>query len=63
MNYPSFKIKGFPTPNSILMVCDICQQAAWTYPTPRIMYCCNHRMREATPQEYIQGQKALKRII
>jgi hypothetical protein len=72
IDYPTFKIKGQPTPNEKLVICDICGNAAWTIHGlgPSICHCSwNHpsgkqtRMREATPAEYEAGKAALTQII
>lgn len=62
MKYPTFKVRGAPTPNEKLVVCEICQTAAWTiHSTGQISYCCG-RMREGTPQEYNEARLALTTI-
>jgi hypothetical protein len=64
MKYPTFMVRGLPTPNDKLMLCEVCQKAKWGYRSVgRISYCCSHRMREATAQEYAEGALALKTII
>lgn len=54
MNYPTFKVKGDPTPLDKLVVCDRCQVAEWTIHSNLQSYHsqCGSRMREATKKEY-----------
>ena len=66
INYPKWKVRGNPTPNEKLMVCDACGSAAWMPHSPltRVSQCgCNRRMREATPAEYEAGKAALETVI
>ena len=73
MKYPTWKVKGNPTPNERLMVCDKCQEAHWYgHGWPKIVYCQHlghqenqipNRMREATAIEYEEGKAAIKTII
>lgn len=60
VKYPTFKVKGSSTPNTKLMVCEICHKAEWsTHSTERQSYCCAARMREAIREEYIEGRAVL----
>jgi hypothetical protein len=64
MKYPTFRIRGTPTPNEKLIVCDECQIAAWVaYSVGVINYCCGRRMRVATIQERDAAAAALKTIL
>lgn len=66
MKYPTLKMRGSPTPNDKLVVCDMCHTARWdTHSTGRqsYYYCCQNRTREATSQEYIEGKLALKEVL
>jgi len=64
MKYPTFKIRGIPTPYDKLIVCETCHRAKWTsHSTGRIDRCCGRRVREATPQEYEAGKAALEVVI
>jgi hypothetical protein len=66
MKYPTFKIKGSPTPNEFLVVCDKCGKVDWTVSIVGHVYQCRGcpgRMREATPAEYAAGKAALKEVI
>ena len=70
--YPTWRMRGAPTPNEKLIVCDTCGCAAWTTHGPGSNLCHNYhdhpdgkyrRMREATPAEYAAGKAALTKII
>ena len=64
IEYPTYKMRGHPTPNNKLVICEVCHRADWvTHTTGRSHYCCSSRTREATTQEYEQGKKTLKIII
>lgn len=70
INYPTFKIRGTPTPNEKLEICDECGYAHWTIhglgPTVCHQMHPNgkaRRMREATPAEYEKGKAAITQII
>jgi len=64
MEYQRFKIRGAPTPNEKLFVCDKGQHAEWG---PHggffsVSHCTQHntRFREGTPAEYAAAKKALE---
>ena len=72
IKYPTWKVRGSPTPNERLMICDTCGRAEWYgHGWPQVVYCDptynkvpNHgRMREATAAEYEEGKAAIKTII
>ena len=72
INYPTWKIRGGPTPNEKLVICDQCGNAEWTIHGLNPTVCQNRRghasgkegrMREATPAEYAAGKAALQEII
>lgn len=72
INYPTWKIRGTPTPNEKLVVCDECGNAEWTIHGLDPTICHNshkhasgkwRRMREATPAEYAIGKEELTQII
>ena len=70
MKYPTFKIRGTPTPNEKLVVCEVCQEADWTIHgdnrVPNSHYCQDgkhRRMREGTLEEYEEAKKVLTQII
>lgn len=69
IEYPTWRIKGKPTPNEKLVVCDTCGKAEWTAHFPNPVVCHNYhhhpggknrRMREATPAEYKAAKAKLK---
>jgi hypothetical protein len=72
LNYPTWKMKGSPTPNETLYCCDKCGDCRW-YPLgfSTIMHCffCKGkkggfvRMRQATEKEKQEALKVLKTII
>ena len=64
--YPNWKIKGSPTPNDKLVICDQCGLAQWGFHAVGLFsYCTNEhgRMREATPEEYDEGKAAIEKVI
>ena len=70
IQYRTWKLRGTPTPNEKLMVCDICGFSDWgtNSPLSNVVYhiCLDRkqrRSREATPAEYAAGKAALKEII
>jgi hypothetical protein len=71
IKYPTWKVRGNPTPNDRLMICDKCREAHWyVHGWPTIVYChqtannAHHgRMREGTEKEYTEAKAALKTII
>lgn len=74
IKYPTWKVRGHPTPNECLMICDNCGIAEWTMDIGHNVYTCDHRtchvrkggamrMRVATKKEREQALKALKQII
>lgn len=70
IRYPSWKIRGTPTPNEKLMVCDKCGLASWITNSPMsnvVYHTCSdnkqHRSREATAAEYKMGKAAIKEVI
>ena len=52
MDYPTWTIKGTPTPN-ILYCCDPCQNATWAPDLGSVYYCmkCHKRYRKGTKKE------------
>lgn len=68
-DYPTWKVRGSPTPCDRLIVCDECGYAGWTVHSTSPVnyhYCLNNkrkRCREATPGEYEAAKKALTLII
>ncbi len=72
INYPTWKIRGAPTPNEKLVICDGCGNAEWTVHGLDPTICHNRhehasgkvrRMREATAKEYTIGKAAIQKII
>jgi len=66
VNYETWNVRGTPTPNALLVVCDQCQEAHWTGEIKgQVRYCEKHhaRMREGTKAEYAEARKALKKVI
>lgn len=72
IKFPTFKVRGQPTPNEKLVVCDECGKAEWVNHGPAVYECYNanhhanggyRRMREATPKEYEQGKAAITTVI
>lgn len=65
MNYPTWKMKGSPTPYDKLMICKYCHQTRWVRSSDNIHYCykCGARMKEANKTQYQEAYKALKEII
>jgi hypothetical protein len=62
--YPTWKVRGVPTPYEKLWVCDGCGYAQWTQHGINVRQCkCNLRMREATDAEYVSGRAAIQEII
>jgi hypothetical protein len=72
INYPTWKIRGAPTPNEKLVICDGCGNADWTVHGLDPTICHNRhehasgkvrRMREASAKEYAIGTAAIQKII
>ncbi len=72
IRYPTWKIRGAPTPNEKLVICDECGNAEWTIHGLDPTICHNAhshksgkqcRMREATPAEYEKGKAAITQVI
>lgn len=73
IKYPIWKIRGKPTPNEKLMICDGCGTAKWSTDSSysKVLYCDNCqgkkggylRMRKATLSEIKEAKKYLKEII
>ena len=74
IKYPTWRIKGKPTPNEKLVICDTCGHAEWTahFSTRNPILCYhrqghpngkNARMREATSHEYAAAKKCLREEI
>lgn len=61
--YPTWKQKGYPTPNNLLKICDKCCRAVWLPDSTNQNYCCDSRMRIATKKEINEALKCLKEII
>ena len=67
IDYPTYRVKGHPTPNEKLVICDSCGYAKWTIFGINPIYCThtrkhngkNVRMREATLEEYKIGKEKL----
>lgn len=70
IKYPTWRVRGNPTPNEKLMVCDRCGAASWMPHSP-LTHVAEHtcpdntkcRMRKATAAEYEQGKAVCKEII
>ena len=72
MNYPTWKVRGTPTPNETLYVCDSCGEAEWG-PAGLITHCGNgacrgkkggqKRMRTATAKETAAAKKKITTVI
>ena len=72
INYPTWKVRGGPTPNERLVICDECGKAEWTIHGEFTPLCYNRhkhadkgnrRMRNATPAETETGKSFLKEVI
>ena len=72
IKYPAWKVRGAPTPNERLVVCDECGEAIWTIHGAFIPLCYNRqqhankgncRMRNATPAETETAKSYLKEVI
>jgi hypothetical protein len=72
IDYPTWKIRGTPTPNEKLVVCDECGNADWTIHGLGPTICHRRhahasgkerRMREATADEYKIGKAAITQVI
>lgn len=74
IKYPTWKIRGTPTPNDSLYICDSCGQGHWGTNTTGsnsagVCYCTKGRkggpvrMRKATAAETELGKLAIKEII
>jgi len=71
MNYPTWKMRGNPTPNETLYCCDSCKKSRWCPYSESIRYCYNcrgkkggyQRLRKATAKEIAEAKKVLKDII
>ena len=72
IKYPTWKVRGAPTPNERLVVCDECGNAAWVGHGEFIHTCYNRhqhanksyrRMRPATAQETATAKSFLKEVI
>ncbi len=72
IKYPTWKVRGYPTPNDTLWVCDMCREASWG-PCVNVL-TCNHntcygkkggsvRLRKATPKETALAITLLKEVI
>ena len=71
-NYPTWKVRGSPTPYEFLAICDKCGHVEWSVAGwPAVKPCPKHgpfekshaRMREATAKEYTEAKAALKEVI
>ena len=62
MTYPRGYIYSRPTPATLLVVCDKCNEADWTIRTDRQHRCykCHSRKREGTEAEYKEAVKAIQ---
>ncbi len=73
MKYPTWKVRGEPTPNDTLWVCDECGKAEWGTDTSGAFsvncYSCTgrkggfKRMRRGTPAETTEAKKHLQEVI
>jgi hypothetical protein len=68
IQYPTWKVRGYPTPNEKLIICPTCGYANWVAHRGGILYCYDHsrkrvRMREATLDEYELGKAAITQVI
>ncbi len=66
IKYPTWKVRGSPTPNEKLMVCHQCGHAVWVPHSPltNVVQCvCRRRMTEANKNEYEIGKGSIKCII
>jgi hypothetical protein len=73
IQYPTWKVRGNPSPNERLVICDECGHAEWTTSNTQGVRICynrhghangkNGRMRTATAQETAIGKSTIKEII
>lgn len=72
IEYPTWKVRGAPTPNERLVICDECGNAAWVGHGDFVHTCFNRhqhanksyrRMRNATPAETETAKTYLKEVI
>lgn len=72
IKYPTWKIRGEPTPRERLWICPDCLEADWMESMSGHIPCCHNcrgrkggavRMREATAKEYAEGKKVLVTVI
>lgn len=73
MKYPTWKLRGTPTPNETLWVCNQCETAAWmtdiTGVNPPVCNNCRGRkggqvrLRKATAAETAEAKKHLQEVI
>lgn len=72
IKYPVWKVRGTPTPNETLFICNGCGTARWTTETGGNPPCCYNctgrkggflRLRPATTAETAEGKKHIKEII
>lgn len=65
--YPTWKMRGSPTPNDTLWICDVCGAATWsqhTFERPPVCQCSNRpRLRRATVAEQAEGECHLVKVI
>jgi len=60
IQYPTYRVPSAPTPNTLLVVCEKCHKASWTFRAiGHVNFCCKARQREATPVEYKHAKTIL----
>ena len=72
IKFPTWKVRGNPTPNDTLYICDNCGDSYWAMIRQGIVHTCNNcrgrkggyvRMRKATDKETKLGISVLREII
>ncbi len=69
IKYPTWKVRGSPTPYDTIYICDYCGTANWLWESQNPVTCfCktsgkNRRMRKGTKKEHEEANKSLKKII
>ncbi len=70
INYPTWRVRGSPTPAEALFICDKCGDAIWGQANPLHSFCYNNsckgrkggapRLRKATAAETEEAKRHLE---